>query len=210
MTNYWIKYKNGSFGGIYEGDEIRWPRKDKEDIVLDLNTDDQILFTYGILRLKKEEPAFPNRPHQKRGPIYRFVNDGKAEVTETWDYIYDSFDDIKRSKVDEWFWKKDTITERGVTFNGRKFDCRYRNICHLAVLASLIPVDEYPKDFEWFDADGNTFLLPKEDCIGLLKATALTIKNLETEAMKEYKYINSIKDIDELLAYKVTPNFENH
>lgn len=202
MTTYWIKYKNGSFGGVYEGDEIRWPRKNKEDIVLDLNTDDQVLFTYGILRLKKEEPAFPNRPHKRTGPVYRFVNDGKAEVVETWDYTYDTFDQIKQSTLEDWFHDKDTISSRGVEYNGRKYDCRFRNLSHLAVIASLIPLGEYPENFEWFDADGNTFLFPKEDCIGLLKTTASTIVKLEEEALVEYKRINDIKDIDELISYK--------
>jgi len=202
MTS-WIKYKNGVFGGVYEGDEIRWPRKGKEDIVLDLNTDDQVLFTYGILRLKKEDPAFPNRPYRKFGPKYEFVHDGKAEVVEKWEYLYDSFDDIKRNKIHEWYMNKDTIAQHGVTYNGRKYDIRFRNVGYLSMLGNLISLNEYPEDFHFFDSEGNVFPFSKEDCIGLIKEIATAFVKLEEKSMAEYKHIVSIKDIDELCAYQV-------
>ncbi len=198
----WIRYKNGEFGGVYEGETITFKFGD-EPYVVTPETDDQILFTIGCLRLKKSEPAHKNRPyHIKMGPHYVFANDGSAEVTETWDYDYHEFEDVKRLKLDEWHRRKDRFLCSGIKWEGRSFDMRYRNLSHLSILAALIRTGSYPENFEWFDADGNTFPLNEEQCISLMLATATQIKDLEVSFLEEFKYINSIVDIDELCNYQ--------
>ncbi len=205
----WIGYKNGQFRGVYEGDSVTFTfGKDKNgkprEYIVTPETEDQVLFTIGCLRLKESKPKYPNRPYSiiGHGPRYEFVNDGKAEVVETYHYEYHGFQQVLKAKIDDWFIHKDYVLSYGIKWNGRRFDMRYRNIAHLSLLASLIPLGEYPENFEWFDADGNTFLLDAKDCTALLRTAAICIKNLEISFLEEYKHINSIIDIDELIAYQ--------
>lgn len=197
----WIKYKNGQFGGVYEGDSIEYGFEDNK-ITIDENTSDQDLFSMGILRLNPWKNPFPGRPCQvNRGPKYEFVNDGSAEVNEVLDVKFDTFEQIRADKIDQWYMNKDGIHKQGVYYKGRYFDCRFRNMSHLSIMSSLIPLGKYPKDFHWFDSEGERFPLSEEDCIGILEAFADAVVDIETKSYKVYKEIMAINDIDELIAY---------
>jgi len=197
----WIKYKNGQFGGVYSGDSIEYGFEDNK-ITIDENTSDQDLFSMGILRLNPWKNPFPGRPHRtNRGPKYEFVNNGLAEVNEVYDVIFDTFEEIRDMKIDIWYQNKDGIHKQGVYYKGRYFDCRFRNMSHLSIMSSLIPLGKYPKDFHWFDSKGEKFPLYEEDCIGVLEAFAQAVVEIETKSYKIYNEIMAINDIDELIAY---------
>tara|TARA_R100001015_G_C4634818_1_gene202243 strand:+ start:6826 stop:7503 length:678 start_codon:yes stop_codon:yes gene_type:complete len=205
---HWIKYKNGRFGGVYQGDSIEYGFED-DKITIDENTSDQDLFSLGILRLNKWKAEFPNRPYKiQHGPKYEFVNDGSAEVNEVFDIRYETFEEIRNIKIDTWYMNKDGIHKQGVYYNGRHFDCRFRNMSHLSILASMIPLGKYPENFEYFDSKGERFLFPEEDCIGLLEAFTKMIVDLETSTYKVFNEIMAINDIDELIAYAPKIEFE--
>ena len=204
----WIKYKNGQFGGVYSGDSIEYGFEDNK-ITIDENTSDQDLFSMGILRLNPWKNPFPGRPHRtNRGPKYEFVNDGSAEVNEVYDVIFDTFEEIRDMKIDIWYQNKDGIHKQGAYYNGRHFDCRFRNMSHLSIMSSLIPLGKYPKDFHWFDSKGEKFPLSEEDCIGVLEAFAQAVVEIETKSYKIYNEIMAINDIDELIAYSPMIEFE--
>ena len=64
----WIGYKNGQFRGVYEGDSVTFTfGKDKNgkprEYIVTPETEDQVLFTIGCLRLKESKPKYPNRPY---------------------------------------------------------------------------------------------------------------------------------------------------
>lgn len=191
----WIAYKNGKFGAVYYGDEIEYG-----DQILNKDTPDQILFTVGVLRLKEIPPEFPDLPRYiVQGPIYEFASDGVAEVTERFEYRYETLEEIRDKKINEWYVSKDKLLRNGITYKGARYDLRFRNISYLALLSSLIVNDQYPENFDWFDADGNVVPLSKEDCIGLIKEATQKIVHLETTATKMLKKIEGIADIHELI-----------
>lgn len=195
----WISYKNGQFGAVYPGDEIEYG-----DMVINESTPDQVLFTIGILRVREIPPEFPDIPHYiVQGPIYEFANDGVAEVTERFELRYKTLQDIKDEKLNEWYISKDNLLRNGVTYKGARYDLRFRNISYLALLSSLIVNDQYPEDFNWFDAEGNVVPLSKDDCLGLIKEATQKIVHLETTATKMLKKIEGITDIHELIKTEI-------
>lgn len=195
----WIAYKNGQFGAVYHGDEIEYG-----DDVINESTPDQTLFTIGILRLKEIPPEFPDLPrYVVQGPIYEFAGDGVAEVTERFVYRYETLQEIRDRKINEWYLSKDNLLREGVTYKGARYDLRFRNISYLALLASLITNDQYPENFDWFDGDGNVVPLSKEDCLGLIKEATAKIVQLEAAATKMLKKIEGITDVHELIKTEI-------
>jgi len=195
----WIAYKNGQFGAVYHDEKLEF-----DQITLDESTPDQMLFTVGILRLTTIPPEFPDIPHYiVQGPIYEFVGDGTATVTERFIYRYTTFEEIRQQKIQEWYVSKDNVLRKGVAYNGAIYDLRFRNISYLSLLSSLIVNDQYPDNFKWFDVDGNVVTLNKNDCLELIKLAAQKIVRMETKATTMLKKLEGITDIHELMRIEI-------
>jgi hypothetical protein len=191
----WIEFKQGRFGGIFLSESLSY-----NGHLVDENTHDEILLELGVLRLKEVPPEFPDLPYViTEGPIYKLAEDGSAEVYENFTYRYETIEEIRQRKLNEWYIGKDRSLREGVTYNGSRYDLRFRNISYLSLLSTLISNDKYPEDFEWFDAEGNITPLSKEDCLGLIKEAIKKIYQLEISAVKKLKKIEGITDIRELL-----------
>lgn len=191
---HWIRFANGQLGGIYEGEEIKFG-----EYTINSKTPDSVLFEIGVLRLKIIGPEFPDIPHIiTQGPIYEFATDGTPEVTQKYIYKYITLEDLRREKIQKWYFEKDRLLREGLTYNGRTYDMRFRNIAYLTLLATLINNNRYPIDFKWFDREGNTFVLEKEECLNLIEKAITLIINIEGKAQKILNKINSITDLHEL------------
>ena len=198
--SHWVRYLNGQLGGIYEGEEIKFG-----DHILNSKTPDDVLFEIGVLRLKIIEPEFPDIPHIiVQGPIYEFAKDGTPTVTQRYVYEYINIEELRREKMQSWYYQKDQLLRNGLEYNGRVYDMRFRNIAYLTLLATLINNNRYPEDFKWFDKSGSTFLLSKEDCLNLIEKAIALIITIEQKAQLILNKIESTTDLKELANLDVT------
>lgn len=196
----WIRYLDGQFGGVYVGDII-----EIGDYRLDKDTPDEILFEAGVLRLVGEPPEHPDVPYTIiQGPFFKISEDGSATVTERYTYRYETFEEIKRYKMQEWYFAKDIILKDGLTVGNITYDLRFRNLAYLSIMSTLIASGKFPENFHWFDVSGNRVLLSKDDCLELIEAAALFILDLETRAGETLKALEAITDRDELARFDAT------
>lgn len=201
----WIKFKDGKFGGVYEGDTLNWFGKE-----IDESTDDATLFDLGVLRLEERGPEYPDIPHYKvRGPFYELDSNGRATAVEKFEWVYESFDEIKRAKIHQWYMSKDTYMRRGVLYGGRQYDMRFRNISYLALISSMISSGTFPEKFEWFDSSGNLVNLTQDQMEGLIVSAIDMIRSTEMAAQKKLNQLNLITDIKELLDFNPCLEGEN-
>lgn len=190
----WIRYLDGQFGGVYLGDVI-----EIGDYRLDENTPDEILFEAGVLRLVGELPEHPDVPHTIiQGPFFKISEDGSATVTERYTYRYETFEEVKQQKMQEWYLAKDISLKDGLTVGNVTYDLRFRNLSYLSIMSTLIASGKFPDDFHWFDVNGNRVPLSKDDCLELIEASARFILDLETRAGETLKQMEAITDRDEL------------
>lgn len=190
-----IKCVGGEMSAVYEtGEKGYIPHK---GVRVTEDTSDEVLFSIGLRVLKKELSKDP-KATITRGPFYRPAEDGTATAFEYYQYFSPSLESLRQDKLFLHYGSKDAVMQEGTSYKGYKFDLRFRNICYMTMMLSLINNDTYPEDFSWYTTDGEVVPLSKEECMQFIKLALEKIKVLELESIEVLKKMRSINNVEEL------------
>lgn len=205
--NRWIKYLNGRFSAVYEGDSCR-----ANGYEVDLDTPDDKLWEAGILRLYEEEDIEVKDPklvkHKISGPYYILDTTGKAAAVEKWEWAYDTFEAIQESLLNDLFKSRDFALKDGIEFKGHIFDMRFRNLSYISIISTLINNDRFEDDFTWADKDGKLVEFTKDEFLDFSLEVANKIRKLEYNFGLIQEEIMNIDNSYDLQNYSIYESYE--
>jgi hypothetical protein len=164
------------------------------------DTPDDVLFSIGLRRLETELSEDP-KAQIVSGPFYRPAEDGTATAIQHYKYFVPDLESLRQDKISEHHISKDQVMGKGISYKGNNFDLRFRNMCYITMMLSLINNDSYPEDFTWYTTDGDVVPMPKKECMTLIALVLDKIKGLELKSIEILKKMKAIDNVDDLFKF---------
>jgi hypothetical protein len=193
-----IKCVGGEMSAVYEtGDKGYITHK---GVQVSEDIPDEVLFSIGLRRLETEEPTTPNA-QIVAGPFYRPSEDGSATAIQYHQFSVPDLNTLRAEKLAEHYAGKDMVMQKGINYKGNNFDLRFRNICYMTLMLSLVNNDALPEDFTWYTTEGELVPMSKEECVTFITLVVGKVKELELKSIEVLKKMNAIDNVDDLFKF---------